>query len=106
MGEPLDALRQLIAVAAMVGFDQAKLNEATDELVAMALRIAELERQADMRKTATADLADRVGRASDAMERNGTARRIPILCERFDRSRGRIYQLLKLYRVRQHKFPV
>jgi hypothetical protein len=106
VGEPLDSLRQLIAVAAAVGFDQVKLNEATDELVAMALRIAALERQADMRKTATADLADRVGRAHDAMERNGTSRRIPILCERFERSRGRIYQLLKLYRVTQHKSAV
>jgi hypothetical protein len=106
MGEPLDALRQLIAVAAAVGFDQAKLDEATDELVAMALHIAELERQTDMRKAATAELADSVGRAHDAMERNGTGRRIPILCERFERSRGRIYQLLKLYRLTQHKLPV
>lgn len=107
MGEPLDPLRQLIAVAAAVGFDPAKVDEATDELVGMHLRIAELERQRDPRKQATAELAERVGSAYDALVRNGiTRRRVSILSDRFDLSKPRIYALLRLYRVSQPYFLV
>lgn len=90
----LDRLRELIGVAAAAGID---VRAAADELVALALEVADLQRQADPRKRSTTELARRVAKADESLKRNGmTNGRIPVLAERFGRSTSRIHALLSM----------
>jgi len=90
-------IQQLLAICGALGIDERMLVAAADEIVALSLRIAELERQRDPRKAETAELARRVGRAHAALA--GNDRAIAILCERFGRSRSRIHVLINFFKL-------
>jgi hypothetical protein len=93
----LDSLRELIGLAAAAGIDPQTVRGAADELVALALEIGDLQRQADPRKRSTTELARRVAKADASLRRIGmTNGRIPVLAERFGRSTSRIHALLAI----------
>jgi hypothetical protein len=80
-------LRGLTAFAVDFGANRARVNRLADALVDLLLD------SRDPRRKRTLALAERIARARDA----GVS--IPVLCERFGRSRSRLNRLLALWRA-------